>query len=98
MTWDAATASFHFTSGRILPVRQGIMGLSMEPDLDGDVLTEGSTRFFWFGDVPYSDGPILTDGERREVAEFMCARWQAWARGELTVSRQPEPGHHDHHR
>lgn len=83
MTWDEATSSFHLTSGRILPVRQGIMGVSMVPDLDGDVLTEGAERFFWFGDEPYSDGPVLTVAERQEIADFMSARWQAWARGEL---------------
>ena len=96
MTWDAETASFRLNSGRILPVQQGIMGLSMVPDLDGDVLTEGSARFFWFGDVPYSDGLPLTEDERRDIAEFMIARWQAWARGELVFPRQPDDDHHHH--
>jgi hypothetical protein len=98
MTWDEASSSFHLSSGRVLPVTQGIMGLSMVPDLDGDILTEGAQRFFWFGDVPYSDGPLLTDAERREIAEFMCTRWQAWAKGELVFPRQPNDDHHHHHK
>lgn len=97
MIWDADTSSFVLSSGRVLPVKQGIMGLSMVPDLDGDILTEGAERFFWFGDVPYSDGPLLTTEERQEIAAFMCARWQAWANGELVFPRQPDDHHHHHH-
>lgn len=43
----------------------------------------GSLSYGYDGRVDEFDDAPLTDAERREIADYVVARWEAWARGEV---------------
>ena len=80
MTWLGGDRSeYRLRSGRRFYAHGGVLGM----DDVGESITEG-----WDGGV--EAGAPFTARERREIAEYMVARWRRWARRTAgAVTRRP---------
>lgn len=74
MEWNEKPNHYRLTSGREIYANRGILGLGLASD---DTLYEGYDGHITDADE-YDDGR-LTPAERRQIADQMIARWQAWA-------------------
>ncbi len=69
MKWHRADDEYELSTGKRIYANRGILGLGVSADglsegYDGSVGTKAD----------------FTDAERREMADEMIARWEAWAR------------------
>lgn len=60
------------STGRRLPANEGLFSIAD----DGDLTTGYDNAY---------DGATFTAEERREIADYMIARWQRWAGGPLVI-------------
>jgi hypothetical protein len=67
------------TSGKILTVHRGILGLSLDEDEERGTLFEGYDGYVQIdGEEEWSGNMALTYAERRELATMMIERWRTW--------------------
>lgn len=73
MEWDEQTGSYRLSTGRILDDARMGLGLNEEGHICGG---EHEGAYYLDYGLSYQ---ALTHAERTEIADYMCAQWQAWA-------------------
>lgn len=76
--------SVTLSTGRVIPCYDGIIGLSLDPDKEGDLFYGHDGRIESHIDESLPEElqpsePRLTEGERQEIAEVMITLWRKWA-------------------
>jgi hypothetical protein len=76
MEWDRARGELVLSSGRRFSAYCGILGVGPESDAG---LTAGYYNAVSLWDETIDDERPFSAEERREIADAMIARWNAWA-------------------